>query len=85
MCEEELGGRWRVVAAVVGRRRCREEKGNVSLAVGLIIRSTTKCATERDHMGLCSREPNFIVFSAHAQRYRVYKYKLPLYGRRLLL
>ena len=55
-----------------------------SLALRLIIRSTTNCATERDRAGLSSREPNFILSPAHAQRYRVYKYKLPPQGRRLL-
>ena len=30
---EELGGRWRVVAAVEGRRWCREEKGRKRIEV----------------------------------------------------
>ena len=56
----------------------------VSLALRLIVSSTTNCATKGGHAGLCSREPSFIFSLAHAQRYRVYKYKLPPQGRRLL-
>ena len=35
---------------------------HVSLALRLIVSSTTNCATERDHAGLCLREPNFIFY-----------------------
>ena len=56
----------------------------VSLALRLIVSSTTNCAAKRDHAGLCSGEPNFIFSRARAQRYGVYNYKLPSQGPRLL-
>ena len=45
-------------------RICRDMKTAtlLSLALRLMISSTTNCATERDHVGLCLQEPNFILF-----------------------